>query len=522
MTTILDCTLRDGGYYTNWDFPKDIVENYIKTMSELPYINYIEIGYRSPEKMGYFGEYFYLPIQTIKKIRKQLSDSKKISIMINTKDCSSVDELEFLLDECRDDIDLIRFAVAPTNFNHALKLANKSKELGFEVALNIMYISEINAFDLKNMIVNILQEVPQIDFVYLVDSYGSCFPEEVFDKIKVCIENSNIKIGYHGHDNIQLAFANSLKSIEAGADMIDATITGMGRGAGNLMTELLFSYLTSDRTDIDNYNLANLVEKFNEIKYKYGWGTSLPYMISGIQKLPQGEIMNLVSMKRYNTNTILNILKKKNRSVNIPPIKYFNLGNLNIGTENIILVGGGNEVKNHREGLKDFAKKSKSIFIHASLKNSKRFLDKDIINIVCLPGDEINFIEKYYDDRIIYIISEKQQNTKLIEVLNYDNCFVLGETEIDKIYDGKVNNFDPPLLMSLKVAKLLKGKKLFLSGFDGYETDNATTILLREENQQIIDLYNQYSKSGLVSVTPTKYDITEKSLYSLIVWGIEN
>ena len=134
---ILDCTFRDGGYYTNWDFNKSTLDTYINSLNNLP-IDYIEIGYRSKPKSEYFGEFFYSPIYLLKEIKN--NSNKKIAIMLNEKDIT-INDLDYLLKEIVGLVNMIRIAVNPENLNRALLLATKIKEYGFEIGFNIMYMS---------------------------------------------------------------------------------------------------------------------------------------------------------------------------------------------------------------------------------------------------------------------------------------------------------------------------------------------------------------------------------------------
>ena len=133
---ILDCTLRDGGYYTNWDFSKDLIDKYLAYVNKLP-IDYIEVGYKSNQKSSYGGEYYYLPSSTIKHISK--NTEKKIAVMINAKDNINPDFLLNLIPY----VSLIRITTSPEEIQTNLRLAKKVKDLGFEVAMNIMYISKL-------------------------------------------------------------------------------------------------------------------------------------------------------------------------------------------------------------------------------------------------------------------------------------------------------------------------------------------------------------------------------------------
>lgn len=527
MIKILDCTLRDGGYYTDWDFDYNLVEKYIQTMNDLP-IHYIEIGYRSPSKNKYMGEFFYTPIETLKKIREQLDSKIKIAIMINTKDVRDVQELDQLLTEIVDLVDLVRFAVAPNNIHNAVLFAKRTKELGFEAALNLMYLSQKDIKEISSEVNYILDHVKNIDFLYLVDSYGACLPSEVKDKfMAIKNEHEDLALGFHGHDNIQLAFANSLEAINAGVNIIDATITGMGRGAGNLSTELICSHeAVAQNIDLDYANLVELVDIFNKLKAEYGWGTSLPYMISGFNKLPQGKVMDLISLKRFSTNSIIKIIKNQIHKIDTK-IKSSSKNIQQLSSDSIrddydfsIIIGGGTSTPQHINGLRMLNNQYKVLFIHSTTKHLDLFLEEGFNNLVCLPGDEIRKIKDEYTrvNSVKFVVSNENETEIDSQVLN-SNFYVVGESSIDTLLENKLILKEAPLFMSLKVADILEINKYYLVGFDGYEVETTTTKLLREENQTIIDNYSSLKKKNLTSLTPTQYNLEVKSLYSLIVHG---
>lgn len=528
MYKILDCTLRDGGYYTNWDFSRELVDKYIETVSNLP-IDYVEVGYRSPAKSKYLGEFFYTPIETINRIKSQLDSSIKIAIMINTKDVDDVNELEKLLLECVDKVNLIRFTVAPSNIEKSILYAKKTQELGFEVALNLMYISQNNAEELLEQVDIILESVPNIDFIYLVDSYGSCLPFEVKEKFKtIKMKHSALQLGFHGHDNIQLAFSNSLEAIDVGVNIIDATITGMGRGAGNLSTELICSYTaTQNNLEFDYTNLVDLVEKFNELKLVYGWGNSLPYIISGFNKLPQGEVMDLISLKRFSTNKIVKIIENKIHNKNIiltdKNVKDLSIAQFESNKYDFsILVGGGTSVSNHFEGLRLLNEKFNILFIHSTTKHLDMFMNDDdnFNNLVCLPGDEVNKI-KYinYDSSSRFVKFVISNDADIDKKYINSNFYTIGESTLDELIEDDIFTKEIPLLMSLKVIDILNIENYYVIGFDGYEVETQANKMLRNENQIIMNNYSKQKKK-LNSLTPSKYDIEVISLYSLIVHGI--
>jgi 4-hydroxy 2-oxovalerate aldolase len=284
---ILDCTLRDGGYYTNWDFDESIVGLYFESMNKLP-VDIIEFGYRSIPKDEYLGKYFYCPDFVLKQAKKMVPD-KVLAIMLNEKDCEP-DELETLLKPCRGIIQLVRIAVAPARIEKGIELAKAVKAKGFSVALNLMYVSTLSEQpEFFNKIKGIEAVV---DYFNLVDSYGGIYPADVEKLVLQCKAKTKVTLGFHGHNNIELAFSNSLAAIKAGCEIVDATITGMGRGAGNLKTELMLTHLaTKHHVNVDFNSLSNVTAAFSELQKKYEWGTNLPYMVSGANSLPQKDII---------------------------------------------------------------------------------------------------------------------------------------------------------------------------------------------------------------------------------------
>ena len=132
MVKLLDCTLRDGGYYTDWDFDSKIVDEYILAMNQLP-IDYLEVGYRNNPSKEYLGKFAYTPVSVLKHLR-ELS-TKKLAVMLNEKS-TKPEDLHMLLDSMKGLADMVRIAIDPKNFDRAVVLAKVIKAMGFEVALN--------------------------------------------------------------------------------------------------------------------------------------------------------------------------------------------------------------------------------------------------------------------------------------------------------------------------------------------------------------------------------------------------
>ena len=268
--SILDCTLRDGGYYTDWNFDGEIVEKYIKTISKIP-VDLIEIGYIS-NKEDHNGPFYHLPINFLKSLKYRTSKKQKICVMINAKEINSSKELSKLINKYHKYIDVVRFAIDPIKISKILKILNpvkrKYKKISFNI--NLMYLSKwYFETEFVNKILNKLSN--KCDAVAFVDSYGALKPLEVYNFFKSLNKYKSLKIGCHFHNNCGLALANTLSAIKGGCHIVDTTVKGMGRGASNAETELLLAIFKTKNLNISNYEIDGLLEDFeNEKKFEVG------------------------------------------------------------------------------------------------------------------------------------------------------------------------------------------------------------------------------------------------------------
>ena len=503
---ILDCTLRDGGYYTNWDFDDNLVNDYLKLIKFLP-INAIEIGYRgNTDKKSYYGEFYFLTKSKLKKIKSIIGKSKKISIMIDTKDWNNPADLKKNLSECKRIVDIVRFAVNPSKINKLQDFLNVTKKLGFVVALNIMYSHTI----LKNQKVlkKILELKKYFNILYIVDSYGTLISGDVKNIVnKIKSIDKKILIGFHPHNNLELALSNSIEAIDNGVNYLDSTFTGIGRGAGNLRTELLLTYLSLKKNilKIKNFkNIGKVVDKFEKMKLKENWGTSLPYMISGSTQSPQSQTMQLIKSKRYNMSDIISYLEKKeDRKIKINK-------NLSLKKNNILIVGGGDSVIKKISYIYEFLRKNKDMFvIFSSSRNINLFKKIKNQSIICITGNEISKFNSSYLKNNNFLMNDLTDN-KTILPKETKNFYKLKKNNLEK----KINN--SPLAISLAASKEMRAKKVFLIGFDGFEKVNKiNNYSLFNENQKILNYYK--NKLNMFFLSDTIYEnIKKSSIYKFL------
>ncbi|MCY4523946.1 MAG: hypothetical protein OXB84_04325 [Halobacteriovoraceae bacterium] len=503
---ILDCTLRDGGYYTNWDFEKEVLVQYAQAMNKLP-IDFIEIGYRGKSSKEYLGEFYYCNKNTISFIKKH-APNKKISIMIDSKNTINSD-INLLFKDINTDIQLVRIASSQENIQNTLELAKELKNIGITVAINIMYASKI---DDKSELHNHMDKINNVvDYLYLVDSYGGMLSDDVRNLFKKIKEKLKIGLGFHGHNNLEMAMANSLAALEGGATIIDSTITGMGRGAGNLKTELLLTILKSKNLkDFKYSDLSNVTLTFTNICKKYNWGINYPYMITGAHSLPQKDVMSLLSKRRYSFDTILRfLLTNKSISKDMPDL-YKKDKEIN----EIIIIGGGISVTKHQKALSLFLKSNNKIgVLYSSSKNLNILNTVKNKSYMCLVGDEYGKLnnKSFNINSIDYFLfpSNLMLSDYSFEELNVNKCFKVNTS------NTKHKFIDSPLALAIQSCVNMNIKTIYITGFDGYTDGDVKSKEIHEETQKVLDYYNS-KYDNIFSLTPSIYKkLKYKSIYSL-------
>lgn len=510
--TILDCTLRDGGYYTDWDFSRPVVDTYVRSMNNLP-IDCLELGYRNKPSKEYLGKFGYCPISVLKHIR-EISD-KKLAVMLNEKS-TLPEDLDALVKPLSGLVDMVRLAVDPANFDRAVALARKVKKLGFEVAFNMMYMSKWKQFD------GLIQRLCSLDGVAdvfnMVDSYGGITPDEVREITGLVKQNVHCKVGFHGHNNLQLGLINTLTAIECGVDSVDATILGMGRGAGNLNTELLLTYLNKHNGLSVNFNeLSEVISAFAPLQEKYRWGTSLPYMISGANSFPQKEVMEWVSNRVYSFNSIVRALDNKldHKADNAK----FPVLNVSKKYQQVLVVGGGSSVADHKDAIWEFlALNPDTAVVLTTARHAGVFLDAGQPVYYCLVGNEGHRLTRNVGkDRFRGVcVLPPYPRTMGTEVPDYaaDDTFELSEITFVDNYKDSVT------AIALQLAMNLTDGDVFLVGYDGYQGNvlSEKEVSLTTENNTIFDAFTLVKGTRLQSLTPTTYRTLEVvSIYGKIV-----
>ena len=477
---ILDCTLRDGGYYTGWNFSKNLFENYLKTVSKLN-ISIIELGYLSDAKDNN-GLFYHLNAEILKRAKSLIRKDQKIFAMINFKEIKNFQQIDKLLTDKIKVLDGIRFAVPPSKMDNLNKIINKiSKKYKYlSINVNLMYLSKwIND---KKILSKLFQKISKnINVVSFVDSHGALVPEQV-KKFLYEVKNNNthqIKIGSHFHNNCGLALANSLAAYTTGCEVIDTTFTGMGRGAGNAETELLLANLSNKNNKISGFELSNLLEVFYEMKKKMNWGSSFAYAFAAMNGFSQSQMMDLIQNRRLDPGTAVKAIA--NKSQKISQIKFKNINNLNklknCGNNSPILIGGAPSLLDYGDYFFDKINILRPIILSGSnaLFNFLK-LEKKIKNpiILILSGSEIKKINILKIKNVLSkinlygIIAEKEFLPKNFKFNNSKNLATSTSVALNPLY-----------LVGLVLVNL-KIKKLSLAFFDGNPESEKGRIVMQD------------------------------------------
>lgn len=278
---VVDATIRDGGLCNNFEFTDEFVRELYKTNIKSG-VDYMEFGYKASKTMfseNDFGKWKFCNEEDIRSIVGDNISDMKISVMADVGRCDFKTDF---LPKSESVIDMVRVACYIHQIPSAIEMIEYLHNLGYETTCNIMAISQANTTQVEEALEMLC--ATNVDVIYLVDSYGSLYPENAADLARTYLtyaEKSGKQIGFHGHNNQNLAFANTIETMSYGVSYLDATAQGMGRGAGNCAMELLLGFLKNPKYSL--FHLLLFIEKYMIPLKQSGvtWGYDLQYMFTG-------------------------------------------------------------------------------------------------------------------------------------------------------------------------------------------------------------------------------------------------
>lgn len=278
---VVDATIRDGGLVNDFRFTDEFVKD-LYAANIAAGIDYMEFGYKASKDIfdeNEFGPWKFCEEEDIRRIVGDNDTDMKIAVMADVGRCNYRRDI---IPKNESVIDLVRVATYINTIPAALNMVDHCKKLGYEATINIMAISNAKESEIAEALELIGQS--DVDGIYIVDSYGSLYMEQIedlSDRYLAVAEANDKFVGIHAHNNQQLAFANTIASLTRGVSYLDATVSGMGRGAGNCASEQLLGFLKNPKYDI--IPILKFLEKHIEPLKESGvaWGYNIPYLLTG-------------------------------------------------------------------------------------------------------------------------------------------------------------------------------------------------------------------------------------------------
>ena len=278
---LVDATLRDGGLVNNFLFPEGFAQALFRADVEAG-VDIMEVGYRNSRKLfspSEFGEWKFCEEQSVRSVVGDDKRGMKISVMADVGRADFSD----LIKREQSVVDMYRIATYVNAIPAAAEMISRAHDLGYETCCNIMAISRVRESDLRHAL-EIVASTP-VDVIYIVDSFGSLYPEEMklyCDIYGEAAYKHGKQLGIHAHNNQQLAFANTIECVARGVNYLDATVSGLGRGAGNCPLEAMLGFLKNPR-----YKMQPVLKFIREHilplrESGVVWGYDVPYLLTGL------------------------------------------------------------------------------------------------------------------------------------------------------------------------------------------------------------------------------------------------
>lgn len=524
---ILDCTLRDGGYCNQWRFGKENIRKIVDGLVQTG-IDVIECGFLTnkikdfDENISRFSHISYLndliPIQK----------SSSFVLMVNYGEYP-IENLPNCVDTC---LDGIRVAFHKKDKDEALEYCKKVKAKGYNVYIQPMVSLSYTDDEFIDLIKKSNDLEPYA--FYIVDSFGNMKCNELIHMFCM-IENNlsaNIFVGFHSHNNMQLAYSNAQTLVNIQSDrklLIDASVYGMGRGAGNLNTELFTEYLNENygRTYKRRHLLTIIDQILSEIYQKNSWGYTLPNYLSAVHNAhpnyasylddkktltveSMNEIFSMMNDNRKNEfdkeyiKSLYRVYMTKNANMEFQCDEFKQI----IKGKRILLVAPGKSSSIEKEKVINFINQEDVVSI--SINHEYPYVQSDYIFI--------SNIRRYRE------IDIKQKENRCIITSNIGESKAYLKVQYENLLNDEEYVSDNAGLMLIQLMIQLGVESIYLAGFDGYTHDvheNYANVqlemvlkndMLDKMNNGMCNVINKQSEiSNIIFLTKTKYICTNRN-----------
>ncbi len=530
--TLLDCTLRDGGYYNDWDFSPDLIARFLAAMKAAQ-VDVVELGFRFLKNEGFKGACAFTTDEFLRSL--SIPEGLSVAVMMNGADlCTrrgniSVVERLFPEPASRAPVDMVRFACHFHELERVMPAACWLNERGYRVGVNLMQIADRTKPEISQL-TQMASDSP-VDVLYVADSMGSMTPDDTARVVGWLRDGWDGPIGVHTHDNMGLALSNTLRAQAEGATWLDATVTGMGRGPGNARTEELAIEAETLRNRPANLvPLMTLIrQEFAPLKARYGWGTNPYYYLAGKHGIHPTYIQEMMGDARYDEEDILAVIDqlraeggKKFSFDTLDGARKF-YGDAPHGTwapaemmsgREVMILGTGPGVAAHRPALEAYIRRAQPIVMAL---NTQEEIDPALIDlrIACHPVRLLADADTHAQLPQPLITPASMLPESLRAELGDKTLLDFGlGIEPGRFAFHETHCIAPASLVlayALAVATSGQAGRILMAGFDGYPAGDPRN----EETGSILDAYHSLDGANdLIAVTPTRHRLRTRSVYA--------
>jgi len=529
---VLDCTLRDGGYYNQWDFDEVLVNDYLEAVA-LAGVRFVEIGFRFTVKETFFGPYAYSTDDFLATLI--IPECLNIGVMLNAKDLvtyeGSVTECidSLFIQESQSPVHFVRIAAHLTEIDACQEAVVRLVELGYQVGLNLMQ-ANLYEDDVLSDFAAKVSSWGNVFVLYFADSLGNMNASDVQKLVNAFSKQWQSAIGIHAHNNMGRAVNNTTTALESGAKWLDATILGMGRGAGNAATEILLleMFARGERQYSPDKLLALVDCYFSALKGKYAWGESFFYYMAGLHKVHPTYVQEMLSNDRYVATDIVNVIASLEDDVansfshtslqSVIDVGYRSWkGNWDatawVENKTVMILAGGQQLYRHQKGILNYIEKHQPVVLSLNL-------------IADFPTECVSFFVACHPTRIRAQAAQYQYIKKPLiipcDTLTDDEKTILKN---NKIYDYGMSVEDNtliarevgctvpyPLAIAYALSVICYGgaNKIIFCGFDGYDSSDPRQS---QTNEILRHIEHDFPSVPLIAATPSHYGLIQQSIY---------
>lgn len=522
--SILDCTLRDGGYVNDFRFGKHRIRSIIRRLANAG-IDIVECGFLMSGKTDPDRSLF-ASIEAVNAYIDKKIDGILYVAMIAYGDISDEE-----ISPCdKSGVEGIRVTFHNHQVEQAFELGYKLMAKGYKVFMQPVGTVSYTDYEFLELVekVNVMKPFA----FYIVDTMGTLYKDSLLHLFYMADKNldSSVRIGYHSHNNLQLAFSNAqaLVDLPTKRDIIvDSSVYGMGRGAGNLCTELISQYINDNVTM--KYDVVAVMEIYDRyisgIFKEYPWGYAVPYFIAstnvchpnyaqyllGKQTLSMKDINSILSSipvqerHLYNSTLIENLYTDFKR-ISVDDEEAVKSIRETISGRKVLLVAPGKSLVDNAQQINEFITDEKPYVISVNFA-----FENDIVDAVFISNvKRLENIDTSTDyDVIAASCIKKDISGEKVKFVNYYDLISTSEKESDNAG-----------VMAIRLLVRMGVDNVYLAGFDGYDRHREKNYvsgleggisvddeLMEAKNISIRNQINDLrKKTDIVFITPSKYN----------------